>query len=293
MTTKTITSQAVSKLKQLAKELKRTSGLTHQQALEQIAIKHGFDNWHQVTVANQPFKAAEETFKHGIYVLYDVSEADGMRDVHGYMFEQDDLAPHACRPALVKALKEQIDEKTDLPLVQALTVDEFKQEVEDFIDSFVFFKLKVGIMRTEDLSRTISIIDTLVSEWNFWLPRAYIIDGQYVDGVGEEAFDFGREDDGEHYTSEHWPENQKQIIDGIYIDPVLPDNFDSLDNKLRPKLQVEHWWGVPFIRIHSFDGSTTAYVVRMLDGGAWDRTTNHGSFASLDEALLKAKKLKG
>lgn len=292
MTTKTITSKAVSKLKQLAKELKRNSDLTHQQALEQIAIKHGFDNWHQVTVANQPFKAAEETFKNGIYVLYDASEADGMRDVHGYMFEQDDLAPHACRPALLKAYKELIDEETGLPLVQALSEAEFNEDLEDFIDGFVFFKLKTRIMSTEDLPQTINVINTLVSDWNFWLPRAYIIDGQFVEGFGEEAFDMGREEDGENYTSEHWPENQKQIIDGIYINPLLPDNFDSLDNKLRPRLQVEHWWGVPFIRSHSFDGSKTAYVVRMLDGGAWDRTTNHGSYASLDEALLKAKKLK-
>ena len=33
------------------------------------------------------------------------------------------------------------------------------------------------------------------------------------------------------------------------------------------------------------------YDVRILDGGAWDRTTKKGSYASLEEALIVAKGL--
>jgi len=33
------------------------------------------------------------------------------------------------------------------------------------------------------------------------------------------------------------------------------------------------------------------YDVRMLDGGAWDRTTNYGSYKTLEEALEVAKSL--
>lgn len=290
MTTKSITSKAVSKLKQKAKELKRSSDLTHQQALEQIAIEYGFDNWHQVTLANQPFKAAEETFKNGIYVLYDVSEADGMRDIREFTFEQDDLAPYVCKSAMKKALSETIDEETDLPLGEVLSQDEFNQDLEDFIDSFVFFKLKLGLMRTEDLSQTINVINALASDWNFWLPRAYIIDGKFIYGDGEPTFDEEAEED-EHYKEAHWPENQINSIDGIYIDPLLPDNFDSIAHQQRPILEIEHWWGIPFIRSYSNEGRTI-YHVRMLDGGAWDRTTGHGAFETLEEALSLAKTLR-
>ena len=33
------------------------------------------------------------------------------------------------------------------------------------------------------------------------------------------------------------------------------------------------------------------YTVRCLDGGAWDRTTNHGSFANVDEAIALAESI--
>jgi len=33
------------------------------------------------------------------------------------------------------------------------------------------------------------------------------------------------------------------------------------------------------------------YDVKFLDGGAWDRPTNRGSFPTLEEALVQAKKL--
>jgi hypothetical protein len=33
------------------------------------------------------------------------------------------------------------------------------------------------------------------------------------------------------------------------------------------------------------------YDVRCLDGGAWDRSTNHGMFKTFEEALIIAKNL--
>ena len=34
-----------------------------------------------------------------------------------------------------------------------------------------------------------------------------------------------------------------------------------------------------------------AYCVRCLDGGAWDRSTNYGTYADIDSALAKANEL--
>ena len=87
----------------------------------------------------------------------------------------------------------------------------------------------------------------------------------------------------------------------IEIDPKLPAKFESTDNEKRPVTHLR-WWYRPFIRTcsweswHSQDEERKAewykhwpsgirYEVRRLDGGAWDRTTNHGMFPTLEEAM--------
>jgi hypothetical protein len=91
----------------------------------------------------------------------------------------------------------------------------------------------------------------------------------------------------------------------IPINPRLPKNFDDTANELRPKSH-NRWWFRPFIR--TYDGgykpgddyyekwleawpTGIRYDVRCLDGGAWDRTTGHGQFATLEEALKVASDL--
>ena len=104
--------------------------------------------------------------------------------------------------------------------------------------------------------------------------------------------------------------------DGVLIDPELPADFDNTPNEERPPSHMR-WWEVPFIRTESVEAldahyaapetareywstngrqqwlqawpSGTRYEVRCLDGGAWDRATSWGMFASLDEAVRCAK----
>jgi hypothetical protein len=90
----------------------------------------------------------------------------------------------------------------------------------------------------------------------------------------------------------------RDLVDQVLVDPLLPRGFDDTDNKCRP---AEHgpWWGVPFIIsfrpsapdadfLRAFpDG--VRYDLRCLDGGAWDRSTWWGSFASAQLAAAEAK----
>lgn len=72
------------------------------------------------------------------------------------------------------------------------------------------------------------------------------------------------------------------------VDPDLPPDFDSTPNELRPQSQIDEWWGRPYA-VTRPDGG---FVVRCLDGGAWDRSTNYGIAATLEEAAaLAASKL--
>jgi hypothetical protein len=86
----------------------------------------------------------------------------------------------------------------------------------------------------------------------------------------------------------------------IAINPKLSKKFDSTPNGLRPDSH-QRWWYRPFIRTMSWEDWNSSdeerkaawfkawpagvrYEVRCLDGGAWDRTTNHGVFATKEEA---------
>ena len=119
--------------------------------------------------------------------------------------------------------------------------------------------------------------------------------------------------DGTHYIA-------KNQVDGVLIDPKLPARFDNTPNEDRPDSQSK-WWGFPFIVTETVaqldtyyakrtdkyadDGrkgweegrprwmetwpSGTRYEVRCLDGGAWDRSTSWGMFATIEEAVACAK----
>ena len=109
----------------------------------------------------------------------------------------------------------------------------------------------------------------------------------------------------------------KGCVDGILINPKLPQKFDSTSNDFRPASH-QKFWHSPYITTFSmadweefFRGATDEYAndrraewdregrqnwlrawpsgiryeVRCLDGGAWDRSTSWGMFATIEEAL--------
>lgn len=116
-------------------------------------------------------------------------------------------------------------------------------------------------------------------------------------------------------------------IDGVLINPLLPEYFDATPNEERSDDEIALWWDRPFIQVENWLSLSVnlrghhqrlrragieyaipleemdAFVetqraiwfeawpegerfdVRCLDGGAWDRSTNWGQFATLKEAL--------
>ena len=91
----------------------------------------------------------------------------------------------------------------------------------------------------------------------------------------------------------------EKFIDGIPVNPVLPKNFYWTDNAKRPN---SPWWNVPYVSIETRDDeersdpvwlkawpSGVRFDTYCLDGGAWDRPTAWGKFATLEEAIQCAK----
>lgn len=90
--------------------------------------------------------------------------------------------------------------------------------------------------------------------------------------------------------------------DGIPVNPKLPVNWDNTPHEDRPQCH-QLLWGKPYIitqeeipGLHTESWfqhwpSGTRYDVRCLDGGAWDRSTSRGQFATLEEAINRANEL--
>jgi len=80
------------------------------------------------------------------------------------------------------------------------------------------------------------------------------------------------------------------LVDGVPVNPVLPDDFWCLRNEDRPSSHLI-WWGVPFIVKTANENwpNGERYDVRCLDGGGWDRPTVWGFFETLGEAVQTAK----
>ena len=108
-------------------------------------------------------------------------------------------------------------------------------------------------------------------------------------------------------------EEPKENDDDIPINPELPEMFEETANEERPDSHKQ-WWYKPFIQTDNFSKFVAPkdpieaakkkkswyaeyptgirYNVRCLDGGAWDRSTNHGFFNTLEAAIEKAQALK-
>ncbi|MGQ0503572.1 MAG: hypothetical protein ACT4P0_13350 [Panacagrimonas sp.] len=75
-----IPAAAVSRLKKQAKTLQRTTTRPHHEALEEVARAAGFDNWHQVSLAEKATQDIERRFRSGVFALIDVKEAQDAED---------------------------------------------------------------------------------------------------------------------------------------------------------------------------------------------------------------------
>ncbi len=113
---------------------------------------------------------------------------------------------------------------------------------------------------------------------------------------------YNQEDEVSKYLPQHYYSNQVNwATDIIPINPCQRDDFDSTPHEHRDPLELDHWWNMPYVQtcewsdIGSDDEhreqwfahwpSGIRYTVRCLDGGAWDRSTNRGSFSSLEQAV--------
>lgn len=175
--TKVISTVDFEKTKRKAKNLKRAIGISHSEALEQVAREAGFDNWHQVTLANNRMKPSEVAFKSGCVLVFDTR--DGMDlDTSDGVFIEDLLLPHVCRDAVYDLVINSVDEEdpSELPIKETLAPSELEQWFEDVMEDSIFFRLREDLADRDELT-----VIAMLLERSFWLPRYMWLRGHEVD----------------------------------------------------------------------------------------------------------------
>ena len=90
------------------------------------------------------------------------------------------------------------------------------------------------------------------------------------------------------YEECHYYGNQKNVVDGIPLNPVLREDFDATPNEDRDPQEISDWWGKPFIRTcawEDFEESWESYSERMARLGISDHDTED----QFSERVMKQK----
>lgn len=165
------------KIKRKAKTLKRATGISHSEALEQVAREAGFDNWHQVTQANGRMKPSEVAFKTGCVLAFDTRDGT-VFDTSDGIFIADFLLPHICRGAIYDLFINNPDEDdpADRPIKETQTSSELEQWFEDVMEDSMFFRLREDLVDRDELA-----VIAMLQERSFRQPRYMWLRGQEVD----------------------------------------------------------------------------------------------------------------
>jgi len=75
----------------------------------------------------------------------------------------------------------------------------------------------------------------------------------------------------------------EKLVEGVLVDPVLPEGFWSTPLGKRPASHLAYWERPFVLTVASL--TPPRFDVFCLDGGAWERPTCWGRFRTLEEAL--------
>ena len=213
------------------------------------------------------------------------------------------------------------------------SIEEFKQQARELKKSQNFEKLghaQNALAKEYGYKDYRAIKSTLKSDnvQNNDIQPQIITAAQFEQMMKEQIF--SNNNPTVNFKKKHYFKNQKNIVDGIAIDPILPDDFWNTAHEDREKVELDEWWERPFIVTQGYDEESyeefyarmesnvdetedeynervakqkkswhshwpkgIRYDVYILDGGAWDRPTPKGKVGSLEEALEIVKDLLG
>lgn len=160
---------AFKQLKMAAKRLSKSSGKKHTECLELVAREHGFPNWHRVTQAYAPYRAALDAWKEGIVVIWDWKDAESVN--RNMLIENDWLFEIAFPSMLQHADVEDLE--------RPLSEQDF-HEVFDYW--FHAFFLKADTIPS---NLDLNWLHSELKKYSFFMPLATFWKGEPVFGASQ------------------------------------------------------------------------------------------------------------
>lgn len=169
-----IPQEAISRLKQRARRMKREKDIPHHEALEITAKAAGFDNWHQVAEAVEKCKPIEDAYRLGFLLAFDPSEVPDTEDEDSPL-KWEPYAFNLLQDRLFENYASQLDEEDpdERPISETLDPSDLKEYFSDDWGSMYFFRLK-----RSDQVATIEQLLSLVSKHSFWPPTLCLLQGK-------------------------------------------------------------------------------------------------------------------
>lgn len=177
-----ITTADVEKLRQKARKHKRESGVSHHEALDQVAKGAGFDHWHHVSELAKSFAPTESAYYSGVVIAMDIKDAMDFYDETG-MFVEDHNAFALCASDLYMAMCEAVGDD-GIPLREKYSEAEFKELADDDLLNYSFFRFTGSLIpeRSDD-------VVALVRKCSFWPPQYIWHKGKFQESPSDQALD--------------------------------------------------------------------------------------------------------
>lgn len=178
-TSRFVTTDDFERFKQDARKLKREQKIQHHEALDLVAKRARFANWHQVTKAHQAMQPTEHAIRHGIVIAMDTKDAFGLGDKielkgnHGH-FVSDQLLPEFYRKTFTEMAFNGIDEEDGRANKERWTKELLQECVDDWLYGEQLFYRFVGDQPPTDAQEVMA----LVAKTHFWGPQFVWIKGQ-------------------------------------------------------------------------------------------------------------------
>lgn len=176
-----VSSKTLSQLKQKARDLKKSSGIPHHAALEQVAKSFGLPNWHKVAESAEITAQTEKAYLSGLIVAFDMKDAGSFDPAN--TFVEDQQALEFCEKDLLASYRKACEDEG-----QPATEDEVEEYRHFELGNHVFFRY-VGKDRPQSVREALDIVNAQ----SFWPPFYVWLNGNFH----ETYFENATNDDGE------------------------------------------------------------------------------------------------
>lgn len=164
------------KWKQEARSLKRSSQLTHHQALDHIAKTKRFDSWHHVVTEAKLNRISETAYRSGLVVAYDIKDAMD-HWVPDASFIGDSRVIHFCEEDIF-TWYQRGDDEAEGEEKDAIPTDpiEYREEFREWLMNVHLFRY-AGL----NLPPTPTKVLPLLNERCFFAPMFIWYKGRFID----------------------------------------------------------------------------------------------------------------